>query len=117
MPRLLKLISDRKAKSKSYSTPPLGHSWKRRAANLGKDGTSSGTSSAGSHTTEETARLKRSHEQWGEEESETSGSSIGIPRTEDIELAMRDPFDVVRYGEFLDQRLNVDFAPPKFSFR
>lgn len=116
MPRLVKLISERKAKSKSYSTSPPGHAWKRTMAKMGKDENSSGSSGDSSHATGETNRLDTSYEQLGEEEYKTSGSSIGILRTEDIELAMSGPLDVRSYGDLLEQRLNVGFSLPQLSY-
>lgn len=113
MPRLVKLISDRRAKSRSYSTSPLGHAWKRKKANDSTDESSSGAGSAGSHTAEQTIRLKRPYEQLEDEESNSSDSRIEIRRTEDIELAM---FDVQEYGDILEQRLNVGFTIPRLSY-
>lgn len=85
-------------------------------AKMGKDENSSGSSGDSSHATGETNRLDTSYEQLGEEEYKTSGSSIGILRTEDIELAMSGPLDVRSYGDLLEQRLNVGFSLPQLSY-
>ena len=77
---------------------------------------SSGSSGDSSHAAEETTRLKRSYEQSREEESKTSGSSLGMPSTEDVELAMWGPLDVRNYVELLEQRLNVGFSLPQLSY-
>ncbi len=116
MPRLLKLISDQIAKSKSHATSPLGQAWKRKMANDGDDEDSSGLGGADSHEAEETTRLKRPYEQLGEEENKTSGSNIGTSSTEDVESATRDSFDVRSYGELLEQRLNIGFTLSHLSY-
>ena len=116
MPRLLKLISDRIAKSKSHSISPLGQAWKRKMANDGDDEDSSGLGGADSHAAEQTARVKRPYEQLGEEEYKTSGSNIGTSSTEDVESAIWDSLDVRNYGELLEQRLNIGFIVPEFSY-
>lgn len=77
---------------------------------------SSGSSGDSSNAAEETTRLKHSYEQLGEEESKTSASSMGIPSTEDVELAMWGPIDVRNYGDLLEQRLNVGFSLPQLSY-
>lgn len=115
MPRLVKLISDGRAKSKSYSTSPLRHAWKRRIANGGKDDNTSGAGSAGSHAAEDTLRLKRQYEQSGEAENVTSDSSQKILWTEDLELASPTS-DVRNFSDLLEQRLNTGFTIPKFSY-
>ena len=73
-------------------------------------------SSDSSHGTEETTRLKHSYEQFGEEESKTSGSSVGIPSTADVELGMWDPPFAQEYSDLLEQRLNVGFSLPQLSY-
>lgn len=116
MPRLVKFISDRRAKSKLYSTPPPGHVWKRKIANDSTDEGSSGVGSAGSHPARLTARLIHLYEQMGGEEDNAGDSSIETRRIEDIELAMGDISDVRSYGDLLEQRLNVGFTLPQFSY-
>lgn len=116
MPRLLKLISDRIAKSKSHAASPLGQAWKRKMANDGDDEDSSGLGVADSHAAEETSRVKRPYQQLGEEGNKTSDSNIGTSSTEDVEAAIWDSFDVRSYGELLEQRLNIGFALPQFSY-
>lgn len=120
MPRLLKLISERKAKSKSKSpsASPLGHAWKRKLANGAKVETSSEAGGAGSHAAEEEeeTRLKRPYEQLGEEGHKMSGGSTGMSRSEDVEFAMWDRSDVRSYGDLLEQRLNLGFTLPQFSY-
>lgn len=117
MPRLVKLIADRRAKSKSrsYSASPLGQALKRIATIVGKDYSSSGTGSASSHAAEETTRLKRPHEQWEGGESMISGSRKATARSEDIEAAMLD-LNVQHFSDVLEQRLDIDFTVPRFSY-
>ena len=113
MPRLVKFISDRRAKSKPSLTPPPGQFWKRNITDGSTDEDSSGTGSAGSHPIAQTARLKYPYEQLGSREYNASDDSIETGRTEDIELAM---WDVRSYGDLLEQRLNVGFTIPQFSY-
>ena len=90
MPRLVKLISDRRARSKpykSYTTSPLGHVWKQISFIARKDDITSGGGGTNSQAAEEITSIKRPYEQWGETENTASGSSREISRTEDIELA------------------------------
>lgn len=119
MPRLVKLISDRRAKSKSHSTPPLGQVWKRKTTDDDSDESPSGVTSSGSRTAKRIIRLQHPYEQLGDElgdeESYTSGNGVDIPRTEDVELAMRSPFGAQSFGDLLEQRLNVSFTLPSFS--
>ena len=124
MPRLVKLISERKARSKSSSKSP-GHAWKREVAKGGKYESSSGTGSPSSHRTEETTRLKHPYEHGTEEttrrkrpyeqlweEDEIGGSSIETLRNEDLELGMLNSFN---YGDLLEERLNPGFTLPQLS--
>ena len=115
MPRLVKLISDRKAKAKSYSASPVGQAWKRKVATTVKDDHSSGAGGASSCTAEETTRLVQPYEQLEGAQNMTSGSSSGISRREDIESAMAD-LDVQNFSDLLEQRLNIEFTVPKFSY-
>lgn len=115
MPRLVKLISDRRAKSRSYSKSPPGHAWKRKIANGGTDENRLGAGSAGSHTAEEKTRLKRPYERLWDEEINASDRSIDIRNNDDIESAAWGPFDVQIFGELLEHRLNVGFTLPKLS--
>ena len=90
MPRLVKLISARRAKSKSYTTyttSPLGHAWKQISAIARKNDITSGAGGTDSEAAEETTSIKRPDERWGEVENTTSGSSRETSRTEDIKLA------------------------------
>ena len=90
MPRLVKLISDRRARSKSYksyTTSALGHAWKQISAIARKDDITSGAGGPNPQAAEETTGIKRPYERWGEAENTTSGSSREISTTEDIELA------------------------------
>ena len=115
MPRLLKLISDRRAKSKYYSTSPLGQAWKRKIAIAGKGDNSGGAGGAGSDVTEVTARLEGPFEQaWGSEEVSSLGSR-GRLSNDDIELAMPEP-EVRHFSDILEQRLNMEFKIPNLSF-
>lgn len=115
MPRLLKLISDRRAKSKYYSTSPLGQAWKRNIAIAGKGDNSGGAGGASSDGTEETSRLDRPFEQtWGSEDVSSDGS-IGMLRIDDIELAMPEP-EIRHFGDVLEQRLNMAFTVPSLSY-
>ena len=123
MPRLLKLISERKAKSKSKSkspspsASPLGHAWKRNRANGAKDETSIGAGGAGSHAAEgELTRSKHPYEQLGEEGQKMSDGSTGMSRSEDVEFALWDRADVRTYGDLLEHRLNFGFTLPQFSY-
>lgn len=116
MPRLVKLISDRRAKSKPYSTPPSGQAWKQKIADGSTDEDSSGIGSAGSQLARQTARLKHPYEQLGGGQNNASNGSVETGRTEDIELAMWDTLDVRSYGDLLEQRLNVGFNLPQFSY-
>ena len=85
-------------------------------ANDGDDEDSSGLGGADLHAAEEPTRVKRPYEQLGEEEDKTSDSNIGISSTEDVESAIWDTFDVRNYGELLEQRLNIGFTLPHFSY-
>ena len=115
MPRLLKLISDRRAKSKYYSTSPLGQASKRKIAIAGKRDDSGGAGGASSDGTEEWARLERPYEQaWGPEDV-SSGGSRGSLRYDDIELAMPG-FEIRHFSDVLDQRLNMEFTLPSLSY-
>lgn len=120
MPRLVKLIADRRAKSKlksrSYLASPLEQAWKRVATIAGKDYSSSGTGSASSQSAEETTRLKHPYEQWEGGQSMISGSRKARPRSEDIEAAMLD-LNVEHFSDVLEQRLDIDFTVPRFSYR
>lgn len=90
MPRLMKLISDRRARSKpykSYTTSPLGHIWKQISVIARKEDITSGGGGTNSQAAEEIPSIKRPYERWGETENTASGSSREISRTEDIELA------------------------------
>ena len=116
MPRLAKFISDRRAESKLYATPPPGHVWKRKIANDSTDKGSSEVGSAGPHPARHTARLIHLYEQMGGEENNAGDSSMETGRTEDTELAMWDISDVRSYGDLLEQRLNVGFTLPQFSY-
>ena len=100
MPRLVKLISDRRAKSRSYSKSPPRPVWKRKVAKTDTDETSSRVDSAGSHPAEQTSRLKRPYEQLGDEEYNTSDNSIGTPRTEDIESRLKRPYEQLGDEEY-----------------
>ena len=115
MPRLVKLISDRRLKSKSYSTPPRGQAWKRKFATIGQDDDSSGASGSGSHTVERTTISKRPYERLEEAETVASGSSRRGSGTEDIELAMP-TLDVRCFSDLLEQRLNIGYTIPEFSY-
>ena len=115
MPRLLKLVSDRRANSKSYSNSPQGHTWKRKKIIAGKEISSSGAGGASSDATEETTRLERPYEQLGVSEDITSGDSRGISWTDDVELAMPES-DVRHFSDLLEQRLDMDFTVPTFSY-
>ena len=117
MPRLVRLISERRAKSKSksksksYPTPPPGHAWKRKIANGGQDESSSGVP-----TTEESARLNYPFDQLGEEEAMMSASTDETLIVEDAEMATWGPVDIHDYGELLEHRLNIGFTLPRFSY-
>ena len=119
MPRLLKLISDRKAKSKSHSTPRLGQVWKRKSTEDDSDESPSGATSSRSRTTKRVIRLQHPYEhlgdELGDEESHTSGSGLEIPRTDDVELAMWSPLHEQTFDDLLEQRLNIGFTLPSFS--
>ena len=116
MPRLLKLISERRAKSKYYSTSPLGQAGKRKIAIAGKGDSSGGAGGASSDASEATARLEGPFEQtwWGSEDVSSSGTF----RNDDIELAMPDfaPLEVGYFSDVLEQRLNMDFTIPSLSY-
>ena len=115
MPRLVKLISDRRVKSKSYSTPPVGQAWKRKFAILGQDDDSSGTGGAGLHAIERTTRIKSPYERLGKAATVASGSSGRVSETEDVELAMP-TLDARRFSDLLEQRLDIGFTIPEFSY-
>lgn len=85
-------------------------------AKMAKEENSSGSSGDSSHATGETNKINDPYEQLEEEEYKTSGSSTGILRTEDVELAMSSPLDIRSYGDLLEQRLNVGFSLPQFSY-
>ena len=115
MPRLLKLISERRAKSKYYSTSPLGQAGKRKIAIAGKGDNPSGAGGVSSDGTEVTARLERPYEQpWVPEDVSSSGSE-GRLRNDDIELAMPEP-EVRYFSDVLEQRLNMEFTLPSLSY-
>ena len=116
MPRLAKLISERRAKSKSYSTSPLGQAVKRKIAVPGKYYSLSGAGSGSSDATgEEASRLKRPYDPFGGAEDVTSGSGRGRWRPDDIELAMPE-FDERHFSDLLEQRLNMGFSVPRLSY-
>ena len=117
MPRLLKLISDRKAKSKSYSTSPLGHVWKRIKAKSSKDTASSSheADDAGLHVADERSRLKHPHEELWEVRTVGSGSSGRLSRAGDMELGMP-TLGEQDFTDLLEERLNIGFAIPGFSY-
>ena len=115
MPRLLKLISDRRAKSKYYSTSPLGQASKRKIAIVGKRDDSGGAGGASSDGTEEWTRLERPWEQiWGSEDVSSSGSR-GRSINDDIELAIPG-FEARHFSDVLEQRLNMEFTVPSLSY-
>ena len=114
MPRLLKLISERRAKSKYYSTTPLGQALKRKIAIAGKGDNSGGADGVSSDGTEETTRLEPYEHTWGSEDA-SSGGNRGRLRNDDIELAMPEP-EVRHFGDVLEQRLNMEFTIPRLSF-
>ena len=115
MPRLLKLISDRRAKSKYYSISPLGQPWKRKIAIARKGDSSGGAGGVSSDGTEDAARLERPYEQiWGLEDVSSSGSR-GRLGTDDIELATPE-LEVGDFSDVLEQRLNMEFTVPSLSF-
>ena len=118
MPRLLKLISERRAKSKYYSTTPLGQALKRKIVIAGKGDISGGADGVSSDGTEETARLERPFEQaWGPEDV-SSGDNRGGLRNYDIESAMPEPehAEVRDFSNVLEQRLNMKFTVPRLSY-
>lgn len=117
MPRLLKLISDRRAKSKSRSSSPLGYLWKRIKAMSSKDTGSSTSGSGGprSHVAEERFRLKHPYEPLWEVGTVASGTSERISSSEDIELGMPTLEDQ-EFTNLLEQRLNIGFTVPRFSY-
>ena len=117
MPRLAKLISERSTKSKSYSTSPLGHAWKRINAKGSKevDSSSNGAGSAGSPLAGQTKRLQHPYEQLEEVETLTSGNSRRTSKTEDIESGIP-ILEMQEFGELLERRLDIEFTVPKFSF-
>ena len=115
MPRLLKLISERRAKTKYYSTSPLGQAWKRKITIAGKGDNSGGAGGVSSDGTEETARLERPFEQtWVSEDVSSDGSEGGL-RNDDIELAMPE-LEVRHFSDVLEQRLNMEFSVPSLSY-
>ena len=115
MPRLLKLISERRAKSKYYSTLPLGQARRQKIAIAGKGDNSGGAGGVSSDGTGETARLERPFEDaWGPQDV-SSGGSEGRLSNDDIELAMPE-FEVRHFSDVLEQRLNMEFTVPSLSY-
>ena len=123
MPRLVKLISDRKARSSSPSSlSRLGRAWKRILAYGSKDQSSSPDDGAGAvggaHVAQRISRLeRRRYERLGEvEELKSEHGRERKRRTEDVELGMPTVDDVRDLGNLLEQRLNIGFTVPDFSF-
>ena len=117
MPRLVKLISDRKAKPKptSYSNSPIRRAWRRKIQHVGIDDSASGEDRASLHAVEGENRLGRLHQQWGGAGPMTSDDVRGNLGTGDVELAMP-IFDVRDFSDLLEQRLNIDFTVPRLSY-
>ena len=115
MPRLLKLISERRAKSKYYSTSPLGHARRQKIAIAEKGDNSGGAGGVSSDGTGETARLERPFEEAWESQDVWSVGSEGRLSNDDIELAMPE-FEVRHFSDVLEQRLNMEFTLPSLSY-
>lgn len=94
MPRLVRLIADRRAKSKQYSNPPLEQ--------VTEEGPS-GERDSGSGTARQMIR------------DYTSSSSKETPRVGDVELAMWSPVDQQMAGDSLAQQVDVDSTLPSIS--
>ena len=115
MPRLMKLISERRARSKYYSASPLGQAWKRKITIAEKGDNSGGAGGVSSDGTEETAKLEGPYEQtWGSEDVSSGGSEVR-QRNDDIELAMPE-LEAGHFSDVLEQRLNMDFTIPSLSY-
>ena len=117
MPRLAKLISDRKAKPKPtvYSESPVRRAWRRKVLRASMDDSSSGEDGAGLQAAEERTETERLRPQWGGAYTVTCDDGRGAPRTGDVELAMP-MFDVRDFSALLESRLNIDFTVARFSY-
>ena len=94
MPRLVKLISDRRAKSRSHLTPPSEHV---------TDESPNEENGPGSGTARQIIR------------DPTSATSIETPRSGDVELAMWSPVDPQNVGDSPEQQINNDTTLPSTS--
>ena len=117
MPRLVKLISERRAKPNptSDSNSPIRRAWRGKIQHVVIDDSASGEDGAGLHAAEERTRLGHLHQHWGGADPMTSDDVGGTLGTGDVELAMP-IFDVRDFSDLLEQRLNIDFTVPGFSY-